>query len=125
MFCFSMKASGCGAVGRKGGKVKLLLLTEFDEIFELGKWYCSFLGCPSQCYRAVRRDNTAHILYLRWRWEDPWQGHIVKNAWNEASMSADEAEWSEDIFEEGNLYFEESQVEEAKEALISIWRKEN
>ena len=117
--------NGVGVLGRKEGKVEVLMLSEFDESFELGRWYCSFLGCPSQCYRVVRRDNIAHILYLRWRWEDPWQGHIIKNAWNEASMSADGAEWSADLLGGEGLYFEESQVEEAKEALISIWRKEN
>ena len=101
-----------------------LFIDEFPESMELDEWYCSLIWCPSQCYlHVLDQPGTHSILYLRWRWEDPWQAHIVRNAHDERSMHDDEAEWSGDVFEERGLYFTDEELEEARQALLDIWRK--
>ncbi len=103
--------------------MEVLLLTEFDDELPVGEWRCSMLGCPSQCYRREQRNDIDYILYLRWRYEDPWQAHIVKNAWGEDSMMVAGAIWSDDVFEQRNLFFGDAMVEEAKAALLEVWQE--
>ena len=102
--------------------LKVLCISEFPDKMEIDKWYCSMLWCPSQCYMHVKdNDRISHILYLRWRWNDPWQARIVKGAYNESSMY--NADWGIDIFEQRGLYFTDEETEDAKAALIEIWEK--
>jgi len=105
--------------------MKVLMINEFQDEMELNKWYCSMMWCPSQCYKHVQSsDGTHYILYLRWRWEDPWQGTIVTNAYNESSMQNDDAEWSSDLLSADFLYFEQHQTEGAKAAIEKLWREQ-
>src|SRR5579862_8435705 len=47
----------------------------------VGEWIESLLGCPSQCYLDVKdEENNPYVLYLRWRWDDPWAGRVYKTA---------------------------------------------
>lgn len=103
--------------------MQVIHVSEFADEMEMDKWYCSMIWCPSQCYMHVKDDDEiSYILYLRWRWDNPWQAHIVKSAHNEASM--DSAKWSTDLFRQENLFFTDEQTEEAKTALLSIWKSE-
>lgn len=34
---------------------------------------------PSECYRRFQYQGQTYRLYLRWRWQDPWQGYIIKD----------------------------------------------
>lgn len=103
--------------------LNVLMLTQFPNEMELGKWYCSMMECPSQCYKHVVDDEGVHyILYLRWRWEDPWQGHIVKNACNEISMHNEDAEWSPNLL--SVLRFSNREVAGAKVAIEQLWTGE-
>lgn len=103
--------------------VNFLFIDEFPESLDLERWYCSLLWCPSQCYMHVQDQHGTHfILYLRWRWNDPWQAHIIRNAYNEQSMRDGEAEWSGNVFEGQGLYFVDEELEDAKQALLNIWR---
>jgi hypothetical protein len=61
-----------------------------------------------------------YVLYLRWRWQNPWRANIVKNAYSEKSMFDVKAEWSPDIFEQKRLYFIDEEFEQAQEKLIEI-----
>jgi hypothetical protein len=82
------------------------------------KWFDDLIWCPSQCYGHLHWQGVDYILYLRWRWDDPWQGHIVKNARDSHSMHLAEAVWSEDLFEEWGLFFRDEELEQAKVALV-------
>jgi len=105
--------------------MKILRLAEFENPLPLNEWCCSLMWCPSQCYRHVVDDTGTHsILYLRWRWDDPWQAHIIRNATAEINMSSDDAIWTEDLFEAKGLFFTDEQVAEAKNKLLEIWAKE-
>lgn len=43
----------------------------------VGKWSDDLIWCPSQCELEVEHEGTKYLLYLRWRWNDPWAGSIV------------------------------------------------
>lgn len=78
--------------------------------------------CPSQSYCFVERDGVPCCLYLRWRWDDPWQLHIIRNIPDK--LHVHEGDWSDDFAGDRPgepLYFEYEQAEEAKAALIKIW----
>jgi hypothetical protein len=62
-----------------------------------------------------------YVLYLRWRWDDPWQGHIITNAHTSMDVSEEQAEWSEDLFEQRGLFFRDEELEQAKAALLKIF----
>lgn len=90
-----------------------------------GPWQDDLLGCPSQCYRAFTWSSETHFLYLRWRWEDPWQGHVVRvpgirtgeelsRAGAEPMGFAAEWPWSPDLLERAGKSFAEDDIESAK-----------
>jgi len=92
-----------------------------DELIEVvGEWDDDLAWCPSQCFLSVRWKGKNYTLYLRWRWQDPWHGHVI-----EEDITGI---WSQDLFA---LYHEQYLADEldlAKEALIRLanrWIKEN
>ena len=101
--------------------MQIIHLGMFESPLPLEKWQCSMMMCPSQCYYRTQKDGVDYVLYLRWRWDDPWQAHIIKNADSEGAMSADAAEWGSDVFEENNIFFDHDSVEQAKEKLIAMF----
>jgi hypothetical protein len=103
--------------------IGIISVSDFDENMELDKWYSSMIWCPSQCYMHKQRDGVDYILYLRWRWDDPWQAHIVKNAWNENSMNSRAAEWSPDLFDANGIHFKEDEYERAKNKLMELFEE--
>jgi ABC-type glycerol-3-phosphate transport system substrate-binding protein len=73
-----------------------------------------------------------YVLYLRWRWQNPWRGNIVKNAYSEKSMFDVNAEWSPDMFEQKRLYFIDEELEQvwagkktAQQALDDVTKRGN
>ena len=91
-----------------------------DELIEImGDWRDDLIWCPSQCYLPVEVRGKQYTLYLRWRWEDPWQGHVVKG-----DMAGN---WSPDLFALYHEQYSADEIELAKEALIRLanrWAKE-
>lgn len=48
-----------------------------DKKFKpIGDWDDSMSFCPSQCYLNFRYARRSYQLYLRWRWEDPWEAYL-------------------------------------------------
>lgn len=86
-----------------------------DYPFE--KWTDDLLRCPTQCYYRTEREGVRYILYLRWRWSDPFQAHILKGE----SEYFDCAEWSNDIFDSNDLWFIEEEIGKAKKKLIELF----
>jgi hypothetical protein len=69
------------------------LILEIDENkpLPLEQWFDELIWCPCQCYYHIQRSGIDYILHLRWRWEDPWQARVVKNAANLDDMHGDNA----------------------------------
>jgi len=95
------------------------------ESLPMKEWFYELIWCPSQCYYHLQHTGTDYILYLRWRWENPWQAQVVKNAASLNEMNKDGAIWSEDIFELHNIQYTDNELELAKEKIISLFYEFN
>ena len=51
---------------------------------------------------------------LRWRWDDPWQGHIITHARTSSDVGRKHTERSEDLFEQRGLFFRDEELAQAK-----------
>jgi hypothetical protein len=94
-----------------------------DEIEPLpvGKWFDELTWSPSQCYYRLHHNGADYILYLRWRWTDPWQAYVVRNAASLACMNNGQAVWSGDVFEIHRVQFKDVELEQAKQRFISMF----
>lgn len=93
------------------------------------EWIDDLVWCPSQCYTDVRAsDGTPYVLYLRWRWDDPWEAHFIRNTtrdrWGKESSSMEM--WSRDVFEENRVcYGREDDLSLIKEILLGFFENAN
>ena len=109
----------------KSARNDLILNINETKNLPLEQWFDELIGCPSQCYHHIQRNGIDYILYLRWRWEDPWQAEVVKNAASLEAMHGNEAIWSEDVFLLNNVAFREEELDLAKAKLIDLFRQKN
>lgn len=93
------------------------------EPLPLGEWFDELTWSPSQCYCHLQHQGVDYILYLRWRWTNPWQAYVIKNANSLATMNNGQAVWSFDIFEIQNLEFRDVELKQAKESLIQLFHE--
>ena len=101
---------------------KLTYLPEDEtEPLPVGEWFDDLTWSPSQCYCHIQHQGVDYILYLRWRWTDPWQAYIIKNADSLVSMTNGQAVWSGDVLELHDVPFKDVELELAKDKMISIF----
>ena len=91
----------------------------------LEQWFDELIWCPSQCYYHIQHNGKDYILYLRWRWEDPWQAHVVKNAVSLEAMHGANSAWSDDIFLLNHVAFRDVELDLAKAELIDVFLRKN
>jgi hypothetical protein len=89
----------------------------------LNDWIDDLIMCPSQCYLYFDYENSNQIIedyciYLRWRWNDPWQASLIKL---DDSKKPENGKWI-DLYDVG--YFKEDQLQELKEAVIGRVKNE-
>jgi hypothetical protein len=111
------------AIMSRDAEIRAQLDRQWAEL-ELGvaiQWEDDLIWCPSQCYAPVTYNGVYYVLYLRWRWDDPWQGHIITNARTSGDVGKNHAEWSEDVFEQNGLFFRDEELGHAKAALLKIF----
>lgn len=41
------------------------------------EWDDDLIWHPSQCYKKIEVDGNHYVIYLRWRWDDPWTAELV------------------------------------------------
>lgn len=102
----------------KNKTLRIIHVSQFDSPLPLDEWKCSMMMCPSQCYYHTKRNGIDYVLYLRWRWDDPWQADIIKGAKSEDFKNC---EWTHDVFAKNHVYFSHDEVSLAKEKLIEIF----
>jgi hypothetical protein len=95
------------------------------EPLPIGEWFYELIWCPSQCYYHLQHKGINYILYLRWRWENPWQAHVVTDAASLDDLHKDEAIWSEDVFALCHVQYSDEELELAKEKIISLFYEFN
>lgn len=107
----------------RDAEIRAELERQWAEL-ELGtevQWEDDLIWCPSQCYAPITHRGVHYVLYLRWRWDDPWQGHIITHAQTSDDVSSQQAKWSVDVFEEQGLFFRDEDLAQAKAALLKIF----
>jgi hypothetical protein len=104
---------------------ELFLEDSADSPLLLEYWHDTLIWCPSQCYYHLQRNGIDFILYLRWRWEDPWQAHVIRNAASLNDLHGGKASWSEDVFLENNLFYRDEELDQAKTGLIELFNRGN
>ena len=95
------------------------------EPLPVGEWYDELIWSPSQCYYHLQHNGMDYILYLRWRWTDPWQAYVVKNAAGLAAMNRVDVDWSADVFELYDVYYDDVELELAKDRILSLFYEFN
>ena len=91
------------------------------EPLPLGEWFDDLIWSPSQCYCHVRQNGVDYILYLRWRWTNPWQAYVIKNADRLSSMNKEHAVWSGDVFEMHHVHLKNVELAQAKDNLRRLF----
>ena len=91
------------------------------ELLPVGEWFDELTWSPSQCYYHIRHNGLDYILYLRWRWTDPWQAYVITNADSLASMNNGQAVWSGDVLEWHDAQYRDTDLELAKDRMIDLF----
>jgi hypothetical protein len=91
------------------------------ESLPIGEWLDELTWSPSQCYCHIQHQGVDYILCLRWRWTDPWQAYVIKNAASLSSMNNGQAVWSGDVFELHRVHYKDVGLELAKDKFISLF----
>jgi hypothetical protein len=42
-------------------------------------WVDDLMRCPSQCYKYIEYKGRHFVIYLRWRYDDPWEATIIES----------------------------------------------
>ena len=87
----------------------------------MGEWLDDLTWSPSQCYFYLQHHGVDYILYLRWRWKDPWQGYVIRNAASPDDVNEDLAVWSGDVFELNRIDYPAEELDQAKNRLVSLF----
>jgi hypothetical protein len=96
-------------------------LEDETEPLPPGEWFDELIWSPSQCYYRIQQNGTDYILYLRWRWANPWQAYVVRNAAGLSDMNNGHAVWSSDVFELHDVHLKDVELELAKAEIISLF----
>ena len=103
---------------------KLPYLPEDEtEPLPAGEWFNELIWSPSQCYYHLQHQGVDYILYLRWRWTDPWQAYVVRNAASLSDMNNGQAVWSGDVFELNHVQYKDVELALAKDKIISLFHE--
>jgi hypothetical protein len=97
------------------------ILEDETETLTQGEWFDDLDWSPSQCYYHLQHDGVDYILYLRWRWTNPWQAYVVRNTARIDAMNEDEVIWSGDVFEVHHVYYDDVELDLAKNKIISLF----
>jgi hypothetical protein len=84
------------------------------EMKIMGEWEDDMIWCPSQCYLNVSHENNKYVIYLRWRWGDPWTASLIPA--NENYDLVYKTDWI-NLFNEEDFYTDD-QLEACKLAAI-------
>ena len=95
-----------------------LLTSHIRRFFNIGygwkvheDWEDDLIWCPSQCYKKIEIDGRQFVIYLRWRWNDPWTADLVECR-PDGNFNMQETEFGWVSLNVG--YFRDDQLEELK-----------
>ena len=98
--------------------MEVILIDHAFEKYPLNEWYDDLLWCPSQCYYRTSRNGINYILYLRWRWDDPWTGRIfTEKQWQGDSLST----YPDDVFAKNHVQYSDEEMDMAKAKILELF----
>jgi len=101
------------------GAINVVLINSVGEL-RLDEWHCDLIRCPSQCYYWTKDASGVDcVLYMRWRWDDPWSGYVIRNANSVESLHRPDAVWSADLL--GEFDFAHDEYEAAQRKMIDLF----
>jgi len=62
-------------------------------------WDIDLIWCPSQIYKTFTVNQKEYIIYLRWRFDDPWEVYINDEAIDVYLMEEYKAEQYQDLMD--------------------------
>jgi len=65
-------------------------------------WDIDLIWCPSQIYKTFMINQKEYIIYLRWRFDDPWEmyiNHTIENK-NYIEILVNEKEYQAEEYQE-------------------------
>ena len=81
-------------------------------------WKDDLIFCPSQCYLNIEFKNKFFVIYLRWRYQDPWTCCLIETRDNKFNLY--DSEFNGIDMPMQIDYFEDKQIIEMKENAIKI-----
>jgi hypothetical protein len=99
----------------------LYFLEAERELLSVGEWLDDLTWSPSQCYYFLQHQGVDYILYLHWRWKDPWQAYVIRNVASLDAMNQDPAVWSGNVFEMYEVRYSAKELDLAKERIVSLF----
>ena len=84
----------------------------------VSNWKDELIWCPSQCYLNITFEDRFFVIYLRWRWSDPWTATLVECD-SDYDMLDKKSNW---IALQINYYTDE-QIEDVKQNAIAVAKK--
>ena len=83
----------------------------------MSEWDDSLIWCPSQCELRLKYKGKNYILYLRWRWNDPWTASLIP-----VDKQFNHDSWG-DWIRLNIPHFADQQLDECKEASLKEAKK--
>lgn len=77
-------------------------------------WEDFLYGCPSQSTLYFMYNERPYEVYLRWRWQDPWDARLID------ILNGDEVELFYDGKNHLQHYYSEEEIELAKEKAMEL-----
>jgi len=70
-----------------------------------GNWHRDGSGhrSPDQSWVLATIEDTEVTLYLRWRWEGPWEGYVIPCSLEDNPYRYLYVKWSPDLFKPGSV----------------------
>ena len=99
----------------------LYFLEDERERLSVGEWLDDLTWSPSQCYFYLQHQGMDFILYLHWRWKNPWHAYVIRNVASLDAMNQEPAVWSGDVFEMYEVQYSAEELDLAKDKIISLF----
>lgn len=82
------------------------------------KWREDLIWCPTQIYRSVYVNGFKFTLYLRWRWDDPFDFHILSVKGIDEFFDLG---WNKELFSNHKIFCTSKQYKKAEEEAYKLW----
>lgn len=80
------------------------------------KWNDDLIWMPSQLYLNIKHSGKFYVIYLRWRWDDPWSGYLCETTEN---YDVNELDYDWITLKSSELFCRHHDINDLKKAAIA------